>query len=245
MVNVLCALASCRVPGREHADGCDEQGCLCLRARARDGGRLCEHHTQRISDDLLGTHGRHHRSCADNTCSGCADTVGLADLYDELALRLAGGAGTGDKVSGTADTTRLPNPAAVETRAEIRHVLVSWCRLVAEERGFALPADTVHTMADYIARSSEWLAATDYADEAVNELNDLRRRAFGLAYPSGTRVKDIAPCPVDGCAGTVRAVLRRTDSLLPSMLACDADDGHAWRASEWHAFRKLVERKAA
>lgn len=236
---VLCLLPTCRVPGRQHRDGCDGEQCTCLRAQAADGLKLCRHHTDRIG----------------------SDAQDLAQLYDELALRLLGGTGMGERVGGTPDDTRVPNPAAVEVRTEIRHVLVAWCRLVAEERGFALPADDVEAMGAYVARSATWLAATEYADEVAGELGALRSRAWGVAYPSGTRTIEIAPCPMlilieapddpnwvptlVRCGGTVRAVLRRTDALLPSELVCDADDGHRWGAAQWHAFGRAVKGRAA
>lgn len=220
---VLCLLATCRVPGRQHRDGCDGERCTCLRARAADGLRLCQRDTERIGQDA----------------------ITLAELHGELALRLLGGTGMGERVGGTPDDTRIPNAAAVEVRTEIRHVLVAWCRLIAEERGFLLPPDTVEAMGAYVMVSATWLAATEYADEVASELGELRRRAWGIAYPSGTRAIDIAPCPMPQCTGTVRAVLRATDALLPSELACDADDGHRWGAAQWHAFGRAVKARVA
>lgn len=215
---VLCLLSTCAVPGRQHRDGCDGEQCTCLRAQAAPGLYLCQRDTDRIG----------------------SDAQDLAQLHGELALRLLADTGTGERVAGTPDDTRIPNAAAVEVRTEIRHVLAAWCRLVAEERGFALPADEVSAMGAYVARSAEWLAATEYADEVAGELAALRSRAWGVAYPSGTRVIDIAPCPMPDCAGTVRAVLRRTDALLPSELACDADDEHRWPAGTWHSLRRRL-----
>jgi hypothetical protein len=50
----------------------------------------------------------------------------------------------------------------------------------------------------------------------------------------------IGGCPHDGCAGTIKAILRRVDSLLPSSLQCDADEEHLWPADQWVALgRKL------
>lgn len=221
---LLCLLASCALPGR-HRDGCTDDVCRgCQPAQAADGLNLCRLHTDRIP----------------------TDAAAAAVLYDELALRLLGGTGGGEPVSGTADRTRLPNPAAVDARATIRHTLVAWCRLIAEQRGFALPDDDVHAMAAYVARSATWLAATDYADEAADELHQLAHgRMRAVAYPTGARVVEIAPCPHDGCGGTVKAILRPADSLLPSELACDRHDEHRWPASAWREFRRAVEGRAA
>jgi len=220
---LLCLLQSCRIPGR-HGEDCEGGDCRgCQRARAADGLRLCTRDTERIGQDA----------------------IAAAELYDELALRLAGGSGSGEPVSGTSDTTRLPNPAAVEARATVRHVLVGWCRLISEERGFLLPPDTVEAMAAYIMVSATWLAATDYAAEVADELRDLRRQAWRVAYPSGARVIEIAPCPQPGCGGTVKAIVRPKDSLLPSELVCDACEEHRWPAGQWHSFRRAVKARVA
>jgi hypothetical protein len=219
----LCLVARCAIPGR-HADGCANDTCRgCQRAQAADGLRLCRLHTERISRD--------------------AHTA--AELWGELALRLLGGTGNGDRVSGTAERTRLPNPAAVEMRAEIRHVLASWCRLIGDERGWTLPADQVDAMAVYVARNAEWLAAGEYAGEVSDELDDLARRGRRLAYPSGARMVEVGPCVRDGCGGTVRAIMRPTDLLLPSELVCDVDDGHRWPPPSWRDYRRAVEKARA
>src|SRR5689334_15931873 len=103
---LLCIAPRCRHP--RHQPGCTDQQCADHPAwPAAPGLRLCDRHTQDIA----------------------RDAATAAQLYDELALRLLGGSGGGEPVSGTADRTRLPNPAAVEARATIRHVLVAWCRL--------------------------------------------------------------------------------------------------------------------
>lgn len=222
MTAALCLLATCRVPGR-HRDGCTADCRGCLPAQAADGLRLCQRDTDRIATDARQ----------------------LADLYDELALRLLGGTGLGEPVSGSADS-RLPSPAAVDMRTEIRHILASWCKLIAEERGFALPDDQVPVLGRYVATSARWLAATEYADEVASELGELRRRAWGIAYPSGTHTVHVGPCPEDGCGGTLTAVVRAADNQLPSEVVCDTEPAHRWDSTQWRRLDRLVSaRKAA
>jgi hypothetical protein len=92
--------------------------------------------------------------------------------------------------------------------------------------------DTTPAHAAYIARHAEWLAACDYADEASDELAGLASRAYGLAYPSGTRRVEVGPCPL--CEGTLTAIVRATDGVLPSEVVCDRDeDPHRWAADQW------------
>lgn len=222
MGSTLCLLSTCRIPGR-HRDGCTGDCGGCLPALAADGLRLCTLHAARI--------GQH--------------AVQLAELYDELALRLVAATSSGEPVSGSGDTTRLPNPAAVEVRTEIRHVLVSWCRLISEERGFALPVDQVQALGRYVAASAPWLAASEYADEVAGELADLRRRAWGVAYPSGTHTVHVGPCPQVGCGGTLTAVVRAADAQLPSEVVCDAEPGHRWDSTRWRQLDRLVTARRA
>ena len=208
----LCLNPRCRVLG-QHTPTCTDPDCRgCLPHRAADGLRLCERCIARLA----------------------ADANLAAHLHTELEHVLAAPERPGERTSGSPDRARLPNPAAVECRTEIRHVLASWSRLIAEDRGHRLPADTVPAMGAYVARNAVWLAAQDYAGDACTELADLAHgRAWRVAYPNGTRSFDVAGCPMDGCGGTIRAVLRQTDSLLPSALICSTDETHCWAASEW------------
>jgi hypothetical protein len=164
----------------------------------------------------------------------------LADLHGELELQLLV---TGDPGQASSDPGpgSPPRDVIVEVRAEIRHVLVSWCRLVAEKRGIAPPVDTVPTMGAYLAKHAEWLAASEYAGEVADELAGYVSRAWGLAYPNGTRRVEVGPCPL--CEGTLTAVVRATDSLLPSEVACDRDEAHRWPSERWRELDRLIAAK--
>jgi hypothetical protein len=214
----LCISPHCKARGYHQSD-CDDGNCAgCLPRLAADGLRLCHVHTRRIAEDAQRA----------------------AELHDELSLRLTGAGQASERMSGTPDHGTDLDPRAVEARATIRHTLVAWCRLIADQRGIGLPADTVLALGKFVAKHAEWLAATEYADEVSVELHDLVSVAYPVAYPSGARVFPVAACPHEGCGGTIKAVLRRTDSLLPSCLQCDVDEEHAWNADQWIALgRKL------
>lgn len=223
MTASLCISPRCKARGYHQRD-CDDADCGgCLPRLAADGLRLCHFHTRRIADD----------------------SRRAAELHDELALRLTGAGLPGERTSGTPDHGADLDPRAVDARAAIRHTLVAWCRLIADERGIGLPADTVPALGAYVARHAEWLAATEYADEVSDELHGLVSDAYPIAYPSGARVFPIGDCPHDGCAGTIKAILRRVDSLLPSSLQCDADEEHAWPADQWIALGRKLRPKHA
>lgn len=177
---------------------------------------LCQHHADRIPRDARKA------------------TV----LYDAILDRIASGShGEHEKTSGGEKGVgiTLGDGIGVEVRDEIRAVLGSWCRLIADERGFGLPRDDVTAMGEYVARNGLWLAAHPAAAEASSELAGLVRRAHPVAYPSGVRTIEIGPCPHDECDGTVKARMRSADSLLPGELLCSADNDHWWPPSQWRA----------
>ena len=237
----LCAAPRCRIPGR-HGEDCPGDCRGCHPALAADGLRLCGHCAKRIG----------------------TDAVKLAELYDELELMLrpAGGTGGGHGQPGSASP---PRDAVVAIRTEIRHVLVGWVRLIAEERGIRLPADRLDALGAFAARHADLLAASDYAADAADELRQLAGRAWGLAYPNGTRRLRVGPCPQCGGVGSGRwaiqrlpagfigppnrsgmliAVMREQDGgALPSEVFCDLGAEHRWTADQWRKLDRLVTKR--
>jgi len=244
MTRLLCASPRCAIP-RRHTDSCPGNPCRgCLPGWAADGLRLCPVDVRRLGEN----------------------PVKLGELYGELELVLRGTERGGGR-PGAPGSASPPRDAVVAMRGEIRHVLVGWCRLVAEERGVSLPGgwhlqrlprgfigppnrvwgydDTMPGVAAYVAKHAEWLAAQDFAGEVADELAGLASRAWGLAYPSGTRTVQAGPCPL--CEGTLTAVVRATDNQLPSEVVCDSDQVHRWTADRWRELDRLVtaNRRAA
>jgi hypothetical protein len=218
MTPPLCLNPRCAIP-RRHRDDCDGDQCRgCLPGWAADGLRLCAVCTRR--------HGE--------------NAVKAAELHGELELMLRP-SGSGGQVTGKPGSASPPRDAVVAMRTEIRAVLASWCRFIAEERGIGLPDDEVTAMGNYLRLHGEWLAATEYAGEVADELASLASRAWGLAYPSGTRRIEVGPCP--HCDGTLTAIVRATDQALPSEVACDADEAHRWSADRWRELDRLVMAK--
>jgi hypothetical protein len=226
MSAVLCLNPRCRIPGR-HTDTCDQDGCRgCLKGWAADGLRLCPVHLRRLGEHLLGWTDKDGR-----------EYPGLVELYGELELVLKA-AGNGERSSSKPGSGTPPRDEIVDMRAEIKHVLVSWAKLIGEERGLSLPADEVSVIGAYVARHAQWLAATEYAGEAADELASLVSRAWGLAYPSGTRRVEVGPCP--RCDGTLTAIVRPVDSTKPTEVVCDGDQAHRWDSTQLRTLDRLV-----
>lgn len=228
MTDLLCLAAHCRTLG-QHATDCTDQTCRgCLPRRAADGLRLCEVHTDAIGHDA----------------------VRAGDLHGALAQVLTGGGGGGPKVSGgSVDKSLNLNERAVTVRDEIRATLVSWCLMVAEERGIATPDDRPTALGAFVHKHRVWLAAHGAAADASVELRELVNEARRVAYPevSGT-TRDLGTCPVaeDGsvCGGKLRGVMRRADSYLPSWVLCDREREHAWDATQWMELGAAMEAAA-
>jgi hypothetical protein len=213
-VLVYCEGRRCRARGA-HGSGCaGEPECLgCEPRLAADGLVLCWSHREAIP--------RH--------------ALLAAEIFDELTLQLAAGSSpAGEYVTATSlDKGIKLNTAAVEARDLIEGTLVAWTALIVDERGFTRPKLDPHSTAAFIADSASWLAAHPAAADCLDELHELAwGRPRAIAYPSGNRTIKLGDCPL--CEGSVAAVMRRPDSLLPSEVRCDLDEGHRWRGpAEW------------
>lgn len=215
----LCHVPTCTARDR-HGPQCDDGRCRgCLPRRADDGLVLCRRHTLLIAEDAV--------------------TVSV--LFDALADRLAASGLPGEWTTGSRDPGLKINLRAVDARIAIRHILVAWTTFIAETRGVTLPDDDTESLGTFVARHAAWLAAQpDTAAAVSTELQTLVREAHPIAYPSGVRVFDVAPCPTQECPGTLRAVLRRSDSLLPAAVVCDRDNAHTWTADRWLALGRQI-----
>lgn len=216
---ILCVNGRCRILGR-HGQECESEDCRgCLPRPASSGCNLCEVCTRRLAED--------------------AKTAAV--LYADLELVLANSGVAGEPISGTRDRGTELNDRAVEARTEIRHTLVSWTLLIAEERGISTPDDYVHQIAAFVAKHAVWLSAHPAAGDAAGELHELAHgQAWRTAYPSGSRRFPVAACVVAECTGTIVATIRHTDYLLPSALTCDQDEDHTWTAASWRTLGRAL-----
>lgn len=198
-----------------------------------------------------------------NLCSICLRILGedalmAAVRHNDLGLALTASGGTGEKVGRSAERTTTLNDAAVEARTAIRHTLVAMTTMIAEKRGFTLPADTVPAMAIYVARYRDWLAAHDAAGDHAAELRELteghaKRIAYGARssrFPLKVGRDEYAPCTehvvvdedtqaTEPCPGTLWTILRGAESLV----ACNFDTGHTWPQTAWFKLGAKLDRQ--
>ncbi|WP_435233345.1 hypothetical protein [Micromonospora aurantiaca (nom. illeg.)] len=172
----LCVAAHCYTP-RQHGPACPGGDCRgCLPRLAADGLRLCSVDVRRLVED--------------------ARTAAV--LHEDLALTLIRRGRGGEKVAGSSSGAPVPDDEVREARSAIRSELVRLARLIHEERGHALPADDIVSIAAYVARNDRWLAAHEAADEHAKDLRDLASdaRPWRLAYRSGSDRLYIGDCPL-------------------------------------------------
>lgn len=198
----LCAATHCALPGR-HAPGCPtaagQRGprCRgCLPAVAADGLRLCAHCTDRLGEDA--------RRAAQL----------YADLVYALIRRRRG------EVSGSSTGAPVPDDDVMDARAEIRAVLLGLAEKVAARRGIYGPheryvhrlpegmygpaeirtrrTENLPVVADWLHVHRQWMAAHPAAADVARALRDAagNRRAYALAYASGTDRLYIGQCPL-------------------------------------------------
>ncbi|MFG3639098.1 hypothetical protein ACGF3C_02340 [Micromonospora sp. NPDC047762] len=235
-MSLLCLADHCRIVG-QHGDDCPGGDCRgCLPRRAADGLRLCEVDTRRLAED--------------------ARTAAV--LYDDLGLVLIRRGRGGERVAGSNSGAPIPDEDVMEARDAIYATLTSIVRVIAEERGIAIPWEwRTETLPDgfigpprrirvgvgyssalsaYIAKHAVWLAAHPAADEHARDLRDIASdpRTRRLAYPSSTDRLYIGDCPLivrdlDGVESVCGTRLYQyAEQQLIGCTGCGTDETVEW-----------------
>lgn len=155
------------------------------------------------------------------------------------------------------------NINALDTRAETYNDLHFWCRFILDE----INEGTIRTVVrpavpDMIAFISRWVVqiVDQFPDDADNLRREMGRHAHHLEMLSrGWTVRriEVGRCPEqrlvvvpgnDGlpvetfvpCTGTLWALLRSQDVLLPKKVGCDLEDEHQWAPWQWPALGRRI-----
>jgi hypothetical protein len=191
-----------------------------------------------------------YRLCAPCTGRLRANLGKLPALFDdcERALITAGHTG-GDKITHRKDPGLVLSLPAFKARTAIRSELVSWVRIVMEERQLTdWPDDLVGHMAPWLQEHADWMSQQPWAGEVSRTIADTVREARAAAYPNPVRRITIGPCPLPDCTGELTALLRDDADLLPSVIRCqvqasiDDTGAHVWAASEWMNLGRMLMR---
>jgi hypothetical protein len=187
-------------------------------------------------------------------CKGCTrrTRAKLADQEanrQELLVALARDTRmTAPNDGGRSAEVPLPiDPRAGDLLHDQRAVLVGWCRLLADDLGAPLPADTVPAMASHIEAWLDRLALHDAAGELVTELRDLEQRILRVIdYPDERARIPVGPCIVeldDGspCPGEVEARFPQ-DKTKPPLMRCRYCNTE-WDTIQWPRVGQKILRR--
>lgn len=184
-----------------------------------------------------------------NLCHGCTVKLaralrGLPVQYAALEARLvAGGGGGQPRVSGTPVRTLPINPSVVELRTEIAHTLSWWAVYVTDRYQIAPPRNaSPEATGSILTAQLPRLATEPWVGDLVAATGLLWRRARSALDPSGRRRRELMPCPEDTCTGTIYAHMSISDSLLPGVIRCSAEDKHEWPADRWLTLGRKIHR---
>jgi hypothetical protein len=197
-------------------------------------------------------------------CTGHAHAAGdalasLPTIHANLALYLnatGNGTGAGPIVTTSRDPGLRIDNAVAAARADIQQCLIGWADYAITPRPehvtgnvHQLRAPFTHgparrnltTIAHWIARRITWYLTDTRAADFATDLADTARRARSQRQHNHAATFAIGPCPEPDCTGTLITRLRPADSLLPSVIWCDASPTdeetgqqlHTWPADKW------------
>lgn len=144
-------------------------------------------------------------------CWPCANRIhhhvtDLARLWRDITTLTAPGAtaprGGGRRGPNSSAPTDLD---ALDTKNATADLITSWCRLVADERGFKLPHPHIPTRITWLASNTDWLAAHETIADFASEIAHARTQLRSLAGEALTRIawcQEPHPDPqIDGPCG--------------------------------------------
>jgi hypothetical protein len=128
--------------------------------------------------------GRQIRDAA-HLCSNCTGLLErmlaeVPSLAEDLEMTRARQSRTGGRSIGGGHSSERPLPwseHAAEAAGLLRSTLVSWAQVVVEERGVAVPRDTLRGVSSFLLRHLEWLRHHPDAAELVDEVRFAVRQA--------------------------------------------------------------------
>ena len=132
------------------------------------------------------------------------------------------------------------NATAADVRSAMLGILVSWSALVVEERRVTAPRRDIGSLAAFLSRHADWLAAHAAASEVSQEMAAVVRWARKVAYSEFPRQVRVGKCTEAGCPGDLVAMLRPQSRASSARIVCGADPGHAWTGDQWLQLNRRI-----
>ena len=140
-------------------------------------------------------------------CHGCLTGMRMDLTYVEVhwhhldQLHTAGGTGNGRTIH--ADPPAPCRIDVLDHQRDLGAILMAWTTLIVEDRQLSRPPTHPAAQARWIATIHlDWLAATDFADEARDEFHQMRD-TLAVVIGDGRTGQRIA-CPLDDCGFPIR-----------------------------------------
>jgi hypothetical protein len=198
--------------------------------------------------------------CGGHRTAIARDLIELPGMHERLAAAHAGRPGAKSEIRAGGHAGLNLDDRVATCRAEIRTMLSTWARAVAEDiasgRTVHLPEDTVPAMARYLlghrAATLDWILGQDWADDFAAGIDAVHRDAFGLLHPRGIRRFEVGDCievtscsvltrAEERCPGRMVATLADSDGMLPASLWCE-DCGIEITAAGWITYGRRVHK---
>lgn len=145
-------------------------------------------------------------SCSGRLARALGDVAALTEALDDAISRQTRTSSGIGVASRSADRPLPWDQHASLAASTLRGTLSTWARLVAEERGRDLPADTMPAMAAYLLGQLEWIRHHPAAAEAVEQIRDAVTGAVRAVDRRPDRLY-AGPCGIEGCPGELYAKL--------------------------------------
>lgn len=181
-----------------------------------------------------------------HVCMACADklSVALGDvraLWEELDTVLTKQARYAAAEARRGERSLPFNPEASEIGWVLRNTLSTWCRLIAEERGKALPEDNPAAVARWMLSHVTWLRHHRAGADAVDEITSVVHKVRCIIDRPAERIY-AGPC--QDCGGDLYGKPGAVSvECRPCGLHYDVAEMVAWMQSE--ARSRLVTAKEA
>lgn len=120
------------------------------------------------------------------------------EVHDGLNVRGDLRSHNGPSSAGASESRPPVDLGMLDLARDIEKLIQLWTRLVHEESGDELPADTITGQARYMRERAIWIAGAEWAPDMIDELESVARKGVGMLGMLPPRSPLPEPCNVCG-----------------------------------------------